>query len=309
MKINILFVGGAKRVSLIEKFYEAAEREGDDLNIFISDMSPYIPAGKLGQVILLPRIDSNDFNDCLLDAIENHGIDIIIPNLDIATVKLAEVAEEVKDLGAWPLVSSVELCRDMFDKISADTWFESHNIPTPPREHPPFILKPRFGCGSKGIKVFDTVDEAKQWLTKSPDYLLQTFLQGQEYTIDAYVDRSGHLLDCLSRLRVRVSDGEVEVSKTSRQDDILDISRTVLENLGWLGPITLQFIKNEQGSFILEVNPRLGGGVTHSIHCGLDMPRWIIREYKGLEIEPIDQWLNNSLMVRCRRDFFYDHTG
>ena len=123
--------------------------------------------------------------------------------------------------------------------------------------------------------------------------------------------RFGGVQSILCRRRVVVSDGEVEVSETVRHKPIIEMAEKALNAVPWQvgfqGPITLQFIDNaDLGSVILEINPRFGGGVTHSIHLGHDMPRWILRERYVRELEPAPGWPDRSLMTRARRDVFFD---
>ncbi|MGH3431043.1 MAG: ATP-grasp domain-containing protein, partial [Mycobacteriales bacterium] len=98
----------------------------------------------------------------------------------------------------------------------------------------------------------------------------------------------------------------VEVSEAHHHPAVLELSHRILEQPGWSGPITLQFIDGEGGPVAIEVNPRFGGGVTHAIHCGLDMPAWLLREKLGRDLPPPPEWIDGSLMTRCRRDVFHD---
>jgi len=122
------------------------------------------------------------------------------------------------------------------------------------------------------------------------------------------VDRTGRIIGMLSRKRLQVVEGEVEVSETWREPAVLSLCRQTLSAPGWQGPLTLQAILGPEGPAMIEINPRFGGGVTHAIHCGLDMPRWLMRERLGLELAPRDEWLEHSVMTRCRRDVFHDPT-
>jgi carbamoyl-phosphate synthase large subunit len=229
--------------------------------------------------------------------------------MDSATVVLSKQKCVLARMECEAVVSDHELCLAMNDKVVAHTWFTAHKLPVPIGDAYPRIVKYRFGYGSKDQFIAHEPAELHQFLRRrsSAAYLDQPLLTGQEYTVDAYVDRSGRVLAALSRKRIKVSDGEVDVSLTHRHRSILELTRRVLAIPGWRGPITLQFIDAPQGPVLIEINPRFGGGVTHSIHCGLDMPRWIIREHLERPVAPCDDWPENSVMTRCRRDFFYDN--
>lgn len=306
--LNLMFIGAGKRLSLLERFQAAAAREGIALGLFSIEQGRKVPIAGIAQVMEGPNFDTVASEQFLIDQVERLAIDVVIPNIDNATVALARVKQRLAARGVWAVVSDQQLCEVMYDKQLADRWFQAQGIPVPDHSAFPRILKLRNGSGAKGQFVVQNEAELR-FLAASVDlgkYVAQTFLQGQEYTIDAYVDRSGRLLGALSRKRLAVCDGEVEVSETFRCHPILQQTEQILALPGWEGPLTLQFMVGAHGIAMLEINPRFGGGVTHSIHCGLDMPRWILRERLGLPVEAVHEWPDGSFMTRCRRDIFYD---
>ncbi len=301
-----MFIGAGKRMSLLERFQAAASIEGIAVNMYSMEFTRRVPIALMAEIIEGPDFGDTASEEFLLDVARRLEIDIIIPNIDAATVVLAKLKNQFSDFGIWAVASNYKLCVSMYDKVMADLWFRENGIAVPDRNGYPRIVKRRLGSGAKGQFVANDEDELHAFLfhRKSEDYLSQLYIQGQEYTVDAYVTQSGQLLGSLSRKRIAVSDGEVEVSETFRHQEILCLTARILSVKGWEGPITLQFIDGVLGPVLIEINPRFGGGVTHSIHCGLDMPRWILRERMELPIEPGPEWSDGSFMTRCRRDIF-----
>jgi carbamoyl-phosphate synthase large subunit len=308
-RLRLLFLGAGKRLSLLEQFQRAGSAEGIDLDLLAVEGSVPVPISRTATVFTGPRFLSGEFEDFLIDLCARQSIDLVVPNMDTATIALAKQKSLLARLGRRAVVSELTLCETMFDKVSAAAWFSAIHIPQPEKSGFPCIAKHRLGFGSRDQFVARDQQELDQGLAcrNSNDYIIQAFVKGAEYTVDAYVARGGRLVAALSRLRREVSAGEVDVSETMHHSEILDLTRAVLAQPGWEGPITLQFIDAPSGSVIVEVNPRFGGGVTHSIHCGLDMPRWLIREFLGREIPHDVDWPDHSIMTRCRRDIFYDH--
>jgi len=306
--LNILFLGAGKRVSLLEYFQAAANSLKIVLNTFCLEKQLKVPAGTMARILVGPDFKDAGFYDFLLEMVSRYDIDMVIPNMDSATVALSRVKDKISEMGCRAVVSDQSLCVVMEDKLLAERWFVEHEFQIPFGNEFPRIVKNRFGFGSRDQFIIHTEDELKVFFARhnSEDYFIQPFITGQEYSVDAYVDRSGHLLASLSRKRIEVSDGEVNVSEIHHHAGIKELTYQLLSFPGWEGPITLQFIDSTSGPLVLEINPRFGGGVTHSIHCGLDMPRWLIMEHLGLPIEPANCWSEGSIMTRCRRDFFYD---
>lgn len=307
-KMNILFLGAGKRLSLLERFREAGINEDVNVMMWSVEDSKQVPIAIIANILVGPRFKDLEFNDFLMDVVLKYKIDLIIPNMDAATVQLAKLKYRLVSIKCKAVVSEYSLCLAMEDKIFAAKWFIDHGLSVPAGDDYPRIIKSRLGYGSRDQWVVYSNAEFRLFFSNrvAEEYFDQPLISGQEYTVDAYVERTGRVLGVLSRKRIKVSAGEVDVSETHRHKSILDLTSHVLSFKGWEGPITLQFIDSERGPVIIEVNPRFGGGVTHSIHCGLDMPRWIIREQLGRALKSFDEWSDGSIMTRCRRDFFYD---
>jgi carbamoyl-phosphate synthase large subunit len=305
--LRVLFLGAGKRLSLLECFDAAAKRERVDLKMAAVELSTHVPIASLAEIVVGPKFTSLQAEAFLLATVDRYGPDVVIPNMDSATVLLSAVRSQLEDRGCWAVVSSAELCSRMEDKYLANEWLLDRGVPVPGGSSPLKIAKPRRGYGSRD-QFIGTPDELAAFLSfhEADAYFVQSFVEGQEYTVDAYVDRSGRLVAALSRKRLEVVAGEVDVSETHRNAAILHLTEKVLSAPGWIGPITLQFIDAASCPVLIEINPRFGGGVTHSIHSGLDMPRWILRERLGRELGPAPDWPDGSVMTRAGRDVFFE---
>lgn len=312
-ELNILFLGAGNRLSLVEQFYRAAKDRGIKLRVFAAELSQRVPIAAVAQIFIAPKFKKIEFKIWMLDFVRANNINIIIPNMDAATVALSELKNDLEAMNVYPVVSSESICKIMEDKILSAEWFKINKVATPSSDKYPIIIKHRFGFGGKNQFIAKDECEKKFFLKDKAesDYVIQNYIVGKEYTVDAYVDRFGGIVGLVPRQRLKIIDGEVNDSLTVRHAAIENITRKLLSlNVGWLGPITIQYIDGQlEGSKIIEINPRFGGGATHSIHCGLDMPGWIIDEYLGKIPRPIVDWKVNSLMTRCRRDIFHEHTA
>jgi carbamoyl-phosphate synthase large subunit len=254
-----------------------------------------------------PRFASDEFAAFLLECVEARKIDIVIPNIDPATVALAKLRERLEKLGVHGVVSSVELCQTMHDKVQAEAFFRASGLPIPFGQSYPLLAKPRWGSASRGHVIFADDAERAFWAARNDasKFILQPFIKGNEYSIDAYVDRRGKLTGHVARLRVVVSGGEVNVTQTEQNAKVLEVAERALRLPGWYGPMNVQVIDAAGGPLLVEVNPRFGSGVTCSIEAGLDVPRYILRERLGLAptAGPV-QWKSGLCMTRSRKDHF-----
>ena len=70
----------------------------------------------------------------------------------------------------------------------------------------PLLAKPRCGAGSREQT---TVYERSQLESIPDSWIVQPYLSGPEYTLNAYVDASGHCRCLIPHRRLEVVDGEV----------------------------------------------------------------------------------------------------
>lgn len=311
-KINIMMLGGARRVSMAELFKRSGERIGREVNIVSYELMEQVPIALVGKVVVGLRWgDPNVVSDIVRVARE-YEIDIILPFVDGAI----EIASKVKQHlpGVFIPVGDFDTNRTMFDKVSAAKAFEQAGIPIPKtytaiNAKMPAIAKPRRGSASRGIKIFHTLDELMQ-LENLSDYLVQEYIENrEEFTVDCYVSQSGEILTVVPRVRLEVMGGEVTRTITCRNATLDRLSREVIGKFGLRGPVTLQFLHDiDRNRYLLmEVNPRLGGGVVCSIYAGAPITDYIIDESRGISLNHCDDWAYNTLMARYQKEaIFYE---
>jgi carbamoyl-phosphate synthase large subunit len=303
-------MGASRLVGLLDRFVSAAKAEGVEVELLsIEDSSPWhaIAVAGLAKVTAGPSFMDPSFGDFLASLVVADGVDIVIPNIDPATVALACLKPKLAALGVTAVVSSWELCRAMYDKAQAQQLFRDNSISTPIGLRYPLLAKPRYGSSSRGHVVFQDQAELDFWMRRNhvEEYVIQPFIQGTEYSVDAYVTRAGEVLGAVSRVRIVVAAGEAMVTKTAHNARVLAEVDKLLALEGWYGPLVIQAIDSPGGTYLIECNPRFGGGAPCSIEAGLDMPRWIIREALGRPLPPGPiEWRDCLCMTRSRRDHF-----
>ena len=311
-KINILMLGGAKRVSLAEQLIRAGKNLGVEVSIFSHELSEHEPIASVGQIIVGSKYTEKGIDDEISHVIECHGIDVVLPFIDPAIELAARVARRHPDV--FIPVSSEEVARAMFDKSLAAEWFERAGIPIPTTYTPdnityPAILKPRTGSASRGILVVENEEELSRAPLPIDEYLIQEYIADRdEYTVDCYVGTTDGEVKCaVPRLRLATAGGEVIRTETRRIPAVMSLSERTLKELKFRGPVTLQFIfdRRNQRFLLMEVNPRLGGGVICSIMAGADIAKMILEECEGMNAAPCRVWRDGTLMTRYFREVMF----
>lgn len=303
-------LGGARRVSMAQLLKRAGERIGYDVEIFSYELTEQVPIALEAKVLIGLKWNDADVVDDIVRLCIQNEINILLPFVDGAIEVASKCRLKMPTL--FTPVSEPEVAKKMFDKVEAAKVFEEKNIPIPVTysivsAQLPVIAKPRHGSASRGIKVFHNMDDFMH-LENISDYLLQEYIQKrEEYTVDCYVDQQGGILVTVPRRRLEVMGGEVTRTITERNPVLEEMSRKVIKELDLRGAVTLQFIHDlNRGRFLLmEVNPRLGGGVVCSIFAGAPIPDYIIKEALGIDIQPCDDWSDATLMARYQKEAIF----
>lgn len=308
--LRVLFAGASRAVGLLERFRAAAASLGVGLEMFVcDDPSPWhaVVVSGLATHVPSPPFATPGFHQLLVEVVVRRGVDIVVPLVDEAVLGVARARESILAAGAVPLVSSLEVCEAMADKRQAEALFRSLGLRTPCGTRFPLVAKPRFGEGSRGMAVLRGEEELECWLrgNRREEFLLQPLLSGPEFTVDGYVDGTGRTLGLVSRVRAAVVGGEVSITCTRRNEAVLALAERLLRWNRWRGPVSVQAMVEGGEAWLLECNPRLGGGATCSIEAGLAIPEWILRERLGLPLPaaPV-AWDENVCSTRSWRDHF-----
>lgn len=303
-------LGGSRRVSLAEQFKRSGARIGVDVKIVAYELDTQVPISLVGKVVKgLAWSDPDILND-LERVVKDYEVNIILPIVNGA-MEIASLCRERMPEVFVP-VSDYTLSRKMFDKVEAAAAFKAAGIPIPRTysildNEMPAIAKPRHGSRSRGIQIFHEVDDLMH-LEGLDQYLIQEYIpHAREYTVDCYVSREGELLVNVPRERLEVMGGEVTRTITMRSERLNEMSRQVIEAFPFRGPVTIQFLHDDDRDryLLMEVVPRLGGGVICSIYAGAPITDYILSEALDLPVAPCTDWINKVLMARYQKEAIF----
>ncbi|MDE5886518.1 MAG: ATP-grasp domain-containing protein [Muribaculaceae bacterium] len=311
-KITILFLGGGRRVSLAELLKRSGKNIGCNVEIVSYELISEVPISLVGKVVRgLPWNDPDVVED-IIRVVKEYEIDIILPFVSGAI----EIASICKDRlpNVFIPVTDFAVASKLFDKVEAAAVFKEAGFPIP-RTYSvlsakmPAIAKPRKGRASRGIQIFHNMEEFMH-LDDLKNYLVQEYIENaKEYTVDCYIDRKGRILTTVPRERLEIMGGESNRTRTCHNEIIEKLSREVIEKFSLRGPVNLQFIHDQDADryLLMEVNPRLAGGVICSVYAGAPITDYIIKEALGVELSPCDDWATGTLMARYFKEaIFYN---
>ncbi len=294
--MKILFTSVGRRVELMQVYADAAKKCGVALEIIGGDISPTAPALQFcNRSVILPRIKNENYIPFLIDFCEREQVDALIPTIDTDLLILAENKERFN--GTRVIISAPERVRICRDKRFTADYFRSVGLKSPVpvddvknyKGGYPAFIKPKDGSSSINAYKADTEEELIALTEMVPDYIIQPFVSGTEYTIDIFCDFEGNPVFITPRIRLAVRAGEVLKTKIAQDEKIIGEMKQLIADYKPCGAITIQMIRDDRtgDDYYIEINPRYGGGAPLSIKAGADSSEAMVRLLTGEKIDYI----------------------
>jgi len=309
-EFNVLILSAGRRVELVRCFQKAAQKLNIKSNVVAGDCSDTAPALYFSdRTFRLPRISEPNYINSIIDACNQENILLIIPTIDTDLLLLAENKRNIETKTKAKLLISdtrvINICRD---KINTQRFFEENNFYAPKMytdkdletsdvQYPLFI-KPK--SGSSSINAFKVHNQKELVIYKSiiNDPIIQDFMEGEEYTVDVFLDFEGNIISIVPRLRVATRSGEIAKGKIIKDRAIIDDVTRLMKALKPIGHITVQLMKTKKGIEYIEINPRFGGGAPMSIRSGADSCENLYKLLMGQKLEYSECYMDNIMFLR-----------
>lgn len=274
-----------------------------------SQKGEYDPARHLLEhYVDCPRYSDERFSESFSAILGTYQIDVVFPAWDPLVAVFAE----------WQLPDTVfvtpnaGVARLLLSK--RDTYRALEGIVPTPKVYEadqaivPLFAKPDRGSGSRDAMMVETPEQLR--VAAGQGLILCEYLPGDEYTVDCFSDLSGRLLFFNVRIRGSIKRGTAIGTRPVDEPVIRGYVEQIARTLRIEGPWFAQFKKNAQGEPVLmEINARVGGSMTMTRLCGVNIPLMSVFLFTGHEVRvPEARYnavLNRSLRNFCESDPFY----
>ncbi|MBS2551900.1 ATP-grasp domain-containing protein [Catenulispora sp. NL8] len=240
---------------------------------------------------VVPPARDPKFVDALCEIAVSQGADAIVSTVAEELLELGTRAEDLAGEGIAVWVPSRAAVGQCCDKAVFAAVLTEAGIATPATGFVasdvsgPWIVKPRFGRGSRDVYPCDSLDEVVWALRRVQEPIVQTRLSGREFTVDALVDRQGLFAGGVPRWRLETRGGISTKGETFADDRVLMGVAAVLDAVGLRGVACVQgFVTDEDEVVFVECNPRFSGGLPLSLAAGADLVGEYLRGVRGLPI-------------------------
>lgn len=311
---NILFTCAGRRTYLLKYF---KKQLGEDGLIIGSDMQLSAPALSAADVKeQVPAVYANNYIDCVIDICKRNDVDAIICLNDLELPILASNKDKFMAIGTLPIISRQEVIDICFDKYLTAQFVDSLGLKTPKtfinlndaktaikngNLSFPIVLKPRWGSGSIGIEFVNDMDELNEvyamllkkvkksilaTASQGDEYILiQEKIDGQEYGMDVMNDFKGKNRGVSVKKKLAMRSGETDKAQTVDNAEIRAIGKKLGERLKHIGNLDVDIFEKDGRYYVLELNPRFGGGFPFSYEAGVNFPKAIIEWLKGNDVD------------------------
>jgi carbamoyl-phosphate synthase large subunit len=236
----------------------------------------------------LPAFEAGNFWDVFNGVVREDAINAVIPVRDAELVGWAERSEA----GLLPVATllsqseTLAICRDkrrLYEVarecgIACPEWTTSFDKPIGLTF--PCVVKPVAGCGSLGVHIVDGPSALMSAVADADDAVMaQAFHDGIEYSVDCFASSLGELRDCCVRERRVVMHGECVSGDLVNDPELVQLCRRMAKRMRFRGVFNVQFIRDVNGAWLIDLNPRFPGGIAITERAGWG---YIVRTVKML---------------------------
>ena len=333
--MNILFTCAGRRTYLLKYF---KQQLGADGKIIGADMQPTAPALSAADVrVMVPAVYDSCYVDVLREICVEHDVDVLISLNDLELPILAANKMSFESIGVKVLVSSPKVIDICFDKLRTFEYIKSLGLKSPKTYanldsaicagelHFPVVIKPRWGSASIGIEFVDDMEDLpiiyelirrkiskgilREVSRRDNDFILiQEKISGKEYGLDVINDLNGCNVGVSVKQKLSMRAGETDKAVTIDNAELRRIGEVIGINLAHIGNLDCDILEMNGSYYVLELNPRFGGGFPFSYEAGVNLPKAIIRWVQGRsfnndELKPI----YGLTFAKC--DYLVDMSG
>ena len=264
-----------------------------------------------------------------------NNITAIISLNDLELPILSKHKAFLEESGCKVIISSEHVIDIAFDKIKTFHFIKEIGLNTPQtftnlneainainsnQINISTVVKPRWGSASIGIDLPESINELelsfklqhlklkKSILNTASEndienaILIQEKLIGKEYGMDIVNDFNGNYIGTFVREKLNMRSGETDKAMSVIDKRFNEIGYTISKHLKHVGTLDCDVFDSNGKLYVLELNPRFGGGYPFSHEAGLNTTAMYLEWLKGNnDISTFIKYKEGLIFSKCDR--------
>jgi carbamoyl-phosphate synthase large subunit len=286
--------------------------------------------------IHMTRIDDHNYMSFLKSVCLEHNIETIISLNDLELPILAKHKSEFEHDNIKIIISNEDVIKISFDKWKTYNFLLANNFNTPVtyihlekvlsdlesgRLYFPLIIKPRWGSASINVEIVEDKKElllayqlqkiknsrtipsksfSEQQINES--IVIQEKIIGKEYGMDILNDFNGAYFGSYAREKLLMRSGETDRAKSVIIEELTQVGSELGVCLKHVGNLDCDVFFDGSKVYVLELNPRIGGGYPFSHEAGINTVAIYLEWVKGnTDVARFNNYKSNITFSKCDR--------
>lgn len=295
-----------------------------DLNAIGCDHDPKA-AGLLRTHVgyVVPSAKEEAYIPKIIDICKREGVQLIFVHGAIERHVLAQNRDFIfSETGAFVVTPPDEVLLQLEDKWELTRYLERRGFAFPysvlPHDEPglqqfidkfpfPYVVKDRFGWGSRGIGIAKDRRDLEYFLATIPNPVIQEYLgrSDEEYTVGVFVERGGKAVASIVMKR-ELGFGLTMKAEVITNSEIGAYCEKVVEGSGCVGPTNVQLRMTERGPVVFEINARFSTTTSARCHFGYNEAELSVRSFVFQE-EILQPKIRGGSFVRVMEEVIIDN--
>lgn len=325
LKINVAITGlsatdnPAPGIAVIRSLKEEKKFQGKIIGLAYDAMDTGIyDSNLLDEVYLIPYPSEGETSllHRLKYIIKKTKLKTIIPTLDSELINFCRLQKELENLGVSVLIPKEEQLK-MRSKVFLYNFCQQNKFHIPETkiitsvgQISRAILELSFPILVKGIfyeaYTAYSQEEVLVYFNKiitrwGVPIILQKQVIGEEYDVVAVGNKKSKLAGAVAMRKLRITEkGKAWAGITINEKNLLTLAKNILEKLRWVGPIEMEFIKNnkDKNYYLIEINPRFPSWVYLATKAGQNLPYLTLQYALNKKTKKTDNYKTGLTFVR-----------
>lgn len=312
--MNILLTCVGRRHYLAKYFKDFVGSQGYVVGTDMTSSAPGLVACDFREVV--PAVSSESYINVIMNICNKYNIDFLFSlndlELEILSKNKSLISSETNATVVISNHSVIDICNDKYETYL----FAINNFIPAPKTYIkldivkddldsgiiefPLMIKPRWGSASIGLYKATNINELEKYFllckqsvhnsvlndisTSDDKVIIQEFIEGQEYGVDVLNTLDGNYVNFAAKKKISMRAGETDRAETIDYLPFVDSVEKIAVNLKHIGNLDCDFLEKNGIYYLLEMNPRFGGGYPFTHESGANHILHLLGEISGLDI-------------------------